>query len=99
MVIVMGTFRLPAENYAIALPMMQKVIAATRTEDGCMRYAYSRDLIDPEVMHVSEQWRDRAALDAHFQTPHMKVWIEERVNFGLNGRDIKVFESDDGVSL
>jgi quinol monooxygenase YgiN len=99
MIIVMGSFRLPLENFDVALPMMDKVIATTRNEDGCLLYAYSRDMVDPGLVRVSEQWRDRAALDAHFQTPHMKVWATERVGLGLSDRDIKVFESDEGVAV
>ena len=99
MIIVMGSFRLPAESFELAQPMMAKVIAATRAEDGCLLYAYSRDTIDPEVVRVSEKWRDHAALDAHFQTAHMKVWAQERASLGLSDRDIKVFESDEGVAV
>lgn len=99
MILVMGTFRLPAENFAAAQPMMEKVIAATRAEDGCLLYAYSRDMIDPGLVRVSEKWRDRAALDAHLQAPHMKVWGQERASLGLSERDIKVFESDEGVAV
>ncbi|SCX92064.1 Quinol monooxygenase YgiN [Novosphingobium aromaticivorans] len=99
MIIVMGSFRLPIENFDSALPMMEKVIAATRAEDGCLLYAYSRDTIDPGLVRVSEQWRDRAALDAHFRTQHMKVWAEERAALGLTERDIRVFEADEGVAV
>lgn len=99
MIIVMGSFRLPVENFEAAGPMMGKVITATRAEDGCLLYAYSRDMADPGLVRVSEQWRDRAALDAHFQTAHMKVWAAERADLGLSERDIKVFESDEGVAV
>lgn len=99
MIIVMGSFRLPLENFAAAQPMMDKVIAATRAEDGCLLYAYSRDLVDPGLVRVSEKWRDRAALEAHFQTAHMKEWAIERASLGLSERDIKLFESDEGVAV
>lgn len=99
MIVVMGSFRLPSANWDTALPMMARVVAATRAEDGCILYAYSRDLIDPELVQVSEKWRDRAALDAHFQTPHMATWIAERAGLGLTERDIRVFETDEGVPV
>ncbi|MDT0507284.1 putative quinol monooxygenase [Novosphingobium sp. MMS21-SN21R] len=99
MIIVMGSFRLPAENFAAAQPMMDKVVAATRAEDGCLLYAYSRDLTDPTLVRVSEKWRDRAALDLHFKADHMKTWGVERASLGLSERDIMVFESDDGVAV
>ncbi len=99
MIIVMGSFRLALENFAAAQPMMDKVIAATRAEDGCLLYAYSRDVVDPGLVRVSEKWRDRAALDAHFQATHMKVWAAERASLGLTERDITMFESDEGVAV
>lgn len=99
MILVMGSFRLPIENFASAQPMMAKVIAATRAEDGCLLYAYARDVVDPGLVRVLEKWRDRAALDAHFQAPHMKVWAQERAGLGLSERDINVFESDEGVAV
>lgn len=99
MIIVMGSFRLPLDAFAAAKPMMEKVITATRAEDGCLLYAYSRDAIDPELVRVAEKWRDRAALDAHFRTAHMKVWAQERTGLGLSERDIMMFESDEGSAI
>ena len=46
-------------------------IAATRAEDGCEAYAYAVDVGDPNLLHVTEQWRDQAAVDAHMGAPHM----------------------------
>jgi quinol monooxygenase YgiN len=99
MILVMGSFRLPAANWEATLPMMAKVVAATEAEDGCILYAYSRNLIDPELVQVSEKWRDRAALDAHFQTSHMATWMAERAELGLTDRNIRVFETDEGVAV
>ena len=44
--------------------MMAKVIAATLQEDGCIQYAYGQDVLDPELIHIAEKWRDMAALKA-----------------------------------
>lgn len=99
MIIVMGTFRLPAENLAAALPMAERVVAATRAEDGCIAYSYAQDLFDPGLIHVSEKWRDRAALAAHFRSAHMQAWIAERGDLQLSDRDIRVFESDEGEAV
>ncbi len=96
MIIVMGTFRIPAEHIARALPLAAKVIAATRAEDGCLAYAYAQDIGDPGLIHVSEQWRDRPALDAHFKAEHMATWVRERAEFGLFDRNIRIFETDEG---
>ncbi|MDP3549431.1 MAG: putative quinol monooxygenase [Novosphingobium sp.] len=99
MIIVMGTFRVPVENIEAIRPMMAKVIAATVAEYGCIEYAYGQDVLDPELIHVAEKWRDKAALEAHFKAAHMKVWAEERAGLGLFDRQIRVFESDEGVEV
>lgn len=99
MIIVMGTVRVPVENIAAIKPMMAKVIAATLKEDGCIQYAYGQDVLDPELIHVCEKWRDMAALKAHFQAEHMKVWAQERATLGLFDRKIRVFETDEGAEV
>ena len=99
MIIVMGTFRMPVQNLERALPMAEAVVMATRAEDGCIAYSYARDLFDPEVIHVSEKWRDRAALMAHFHSEHMKTWAAKRGDLGLFGRDIRIFDTDEGEAV
>jgi quinol monooxygenase YgiN len=96
MILVVGTFRMPPENVALALPMAQCVVTATRAEDGCVAYSYAQDLFDPGLIHVSEAWRDRAALAAHFKSAHMQAWIIERADLNLYDRNIRIYESDDG---
>lgn len=99
MIVVMGTFRIPAAHIAAALPLAAKVVAATRAEDGCLAYAYAQDIGDPGLFHVSEQWRDRAALEAHFKADHMAVWVRERAGLDLFDRNIRLFETDAGEAV
>ncbi|WP_028639855.1 putative quinol monooxygenase [Novosphingobium acidiphilum] len=99
MILVIGTFRMPPEKLAQALPAAQRVVNATRAEDGCVAYSYAQDLFDPGLIHVSEKWRDRAALQAHFKSAHMQAWMAERADLDLSDRDIRVFESDEGAAV
>jgi quinol monooxygenase YgiN len=99
MILIMGTFRMPPENVAVALPMAERVVTATRAEDGCIAYSYAHDLFDPGLIHVCEKWRDRDALNAHFKAAHMQAWIAERASLNLSDRNIRVFESDEGQAV
>ena len=99
MILVIGTFRMPPEKLAQALSAAQRVVTATRAEDGCVAYSYAQDLFDPGLIHVSEKWRDRAALQAHFKSAHMQAWMAERAELDLSDRDIRVFESDEGAAV
>jgi quinol monooxygenase YgiN len=71
MIIVVGEVRFGAGEIERLKSGFAKAIAETRAEDGCEHYAYSVDLADPDLLHVSERWRDEPALDAHMQAPHM----------------------------
>lgn len=95
-VIIMGTVRIDPERIGAALPAMSKMVAASNAEDGCLLYAYSQDLVDPGLVRISEQWRDREALKAHFQTPHMAEWRGVIPTLGISERNLTLFEAGEG---
>lgn len=64
---------------------------ATRAEAGCLSYRFAVDVDTPAVLRLTETWQDRAALIAHFATPHMAVFREAlRAESGIH-TDIEVF--------
>ena len=96
MILVVGTVRVPEDAFDRARDAMAQMVQATRREDGCIRYAYARDVLDPQVMHISEAWRDREALKAHFATPHMAKWRETVAAIGFTDRDLRIYDTDEG---
>ena len=99
MIIIMGTVKLAPERLEAAKPAMQRMVDASRAEAGCIAYAYAQDLLDTETIHVSEQWKDRAAVAFHFATPHMAEWRGVMGSLGLTGRDLRVFEADESAAI
>lgn len=99
MIMVIGTVKLAPDKLEGAREAMEKMVTASRGEPGCIAYAYAQDVLDPQTIHVVEQWRDRAALTEHFATPHMAEWRGVMGALGLSGRDLKVFESDEGAPI
>ncbi|HEY9219649.1 MAG TPA: putative quinol monooxygenase [Phenylobacterium sp.] len=91
-VIVAGTVRVPPENLAGLKPHMIEMMTATRREDGCVEYSYAEDIAEPGLIRVYEIWRDQAALDAHFQTPHMARWRAAWPPFGVFDRRLFAYE-------
>lgn len=92
MILVMGHFRLPPERLAEARPVMQRVVAETLREPGCIAYSYAEDLCDPGLIRVSEAWDSAEALAAHLASDHMLRWRTEREGLGLSDRDITRYE-------
>ncbi|GAA4642750.1 putative quinol monooxygenase [Pontixanthobacter gangjinensis] len=93
MLLIVGTVRMPAENLNEARYAMQEMIEASLEEDGCAAYAYSEDVIEPGLIHVTEAWRDREALDAHFASDHLAEWRANWDRFGIHDRDLQLFEA------
>ena len=88
MIAVLGTFRFPPEALEQARPLMRAVIEATLAEPGCRAYSYAEDVAEPGLFRVMEQWDGREALSAHFETPHMKQWVDRRAALGFCDRQI-----------
>jgi quinol monooxygenase YgiN len=92
MLIVAGTVRVPPQNVAAFRPHMAAMMAASQGEDGCLDYTYAEDVAEPGLIHVFERWRDQAALDAHFTTPHMAAWRAAWPGFGVSDRRLFAYE-------
>ncbi|MBN8216947.1 MAG: antibiotic biosynthesis monooxygenase [Spirochaetes bacterium] len=73
MIVVTARFTLKPGVLEAYLKEAAPLIEATRKEDGCLSYVLHQDLKSPDSFAVIEQWRDEAALDAHFQTAHVKA--------------------------
>ncbi len=92
MIVVAGTVRVDPAKLATARVEMEKMIAASRAEDGCIAYSYSIDVLDPRVAHVFEVWRDREALERHFETPHIAAWRATWTTIGVSDRDLSLYD-------
>lgn len=92
MIAVLGSFRFPSDAIERARPLMRQVVEATRTEPGCQAYSYAEDVAEPGLFRVTELWDNREALAAHFETPHMREWTEQRAALGFADRRIALYE-------
>ena len=85
MIIVNGRIETTAENIAQLKDAIAAMEAASRAEDGCDDYTFSVELNDPNVIRITEKWRDMAALRKHFASDHMATFqraMRERPSTG-----------------
>ena len=99
MLLIAGTVRIPAEKVADARIAAARMIEATRAEDGCVQYAFAEDVLDPGLIHISEVWRDQAALEKHVASAHMGVWRKAGRDLGIRERNLRIYEVDEGRPL
>ena len=93
MLLIVGTIRLPVGKLEEARPVMQRMISGSRAEPGCLEYSYAQDVLDAGLIRVTEVWRDRAALDAHFRSPHIAVWRSSWPALGIGERNLVLYEA------
>lgn len=92
MIVVAGTIHLDPAKKAEATAAAIEMMKATRAEPGNIEYAFTWDLAEEGLVRVFEQWQDQAALDAHFDAPHMKAFIGKMGSLGIQGMDVKKYE-------
>jgi len=93
MLVILGTIRLPPERLAAARGPMAAMVAASRAEEGCIDYAYAEDVLEPGLIRVSEIWRNQAALDLHFQTPHIAAWRAAWPDLSIHDRRLTAYDA------
>lgn len=99
MLIILGTVRVTPDRLERARPPMRAMVEGSRSEEGCLDYAYAADMLDPGLIHVIERWRDQAALTAHFATEHMAVWRATWRDLGIHDRRLFRYEADGGEAF
>ena len=99
MIVITGTVRIPPGAVDRVRPAMERMLMASRAEDGCQHYAYAIDVLDETIVHISEIWRDREALQGHFSTTHMAEWRAQFSELGITDRNLTLFETDAGTPV
>ena len=92
MIVIAGHFRVPGGVTADFEPAVKAYVAAVRAEPGCREFTFAYDAVDPEIIRAFEIYTDRAAFEAHTQSPHLTEWKATRARMGVSERVIKLYE-------
>lgn len=71
---------------------LEAFVADTRDEPGCRDFSFAYDAVEPEKLRVFEVFDDRAAFEAHRNSPHMAEWRSVRARLGVTERHLKLFD-------
>jgi quinol monooxygenase YgiN len=74
MIYLLAHLRARPGNHPELMTAAKAMIAATRSEPGCILYDLNISITDPQSMIFVEAWETREALTAHFEMPHMAIW-------------------------
>ena len=93
MIIVKGEARFGEGEIERLKETLAANIAATRAEDGCEGYSYAVDIVDGNLLHIAEQWRDQHAIDAHMAAPHMAELMGALGSARIEGIHVSAYEA------
>src|SRR5215203_357470 len=66
------------------------IVADSRSEKGCVNYDVHQAVDDPTVFVWHETWKDKQALDAHFEEPHFKNFFAKGMELAAEEPQITV---------
>lgn len=69
---IIGTVFAKPETREELLAILEKQVAPTRAEPGCINYDFHVDEKDPCAFVFYENWQDEEVFQAHLQMPHLK---------------------------
>ena len=91
MIVISGLIEVSENSVDAAIEAASVMAAATREEDGCLAYAFYRDIENPCRFRVFEEWRDGEALARHFEASHMATFRAVLAGLEITHRDIKKY--------
>jgi quinol monooxygenase YgiN len=75
MIVLAAKFTGKPERKQDILRMVGVVTPLSRAESGCLTYAFYEQQPESNQFLFFEEWRDQAALDAHFKTQHFADFV------------------------
>ena len=72
---------------------MERMITASRAEEGCLAYSYAEDILEPGLIHVAERWKDETALKRHWKSEHLVQWRATWATLGFRDRNLQLYEA------
>lgn len=89
MIIVTGWIRFAPGGVEKLRAAAADLMIATRQETGCVAYALSADLAEPDLMRIGEIWENAEAMKAHGGQPHVAVFAAALRDAGAEAMSVK----------
>lgn len=68
---VIARFKTRPETADKLIELAENLVRQTRQEEGCLNYDFHRDLEDPMLFFMHENWANEEALNKHFEQPYV----------------------------
>jgi quinol monooxygenase YgiN len=84
---------LKADKADAFIEVVKPLIAASRAEPGCISYTLYQNPHEKTAFFFFEEWKDQAAIDFHFATPHFKAVGDQIKDMIVGAPEIVIFNA------
>ena len=81
-----------AEKVDEFVALAKTIIAASRAEAGNISYTLYQDPYERTTFFFFEEWKNQAAIDAHFAMPHFKAFGEKMKDLAAGPASITIYD-------
>jgi quinol monooxygenase YgiN len=64
-IVVAGHIKVASKDREALVKVLQAHVPRVRKKDGCVAYTFAVDVVEPNVVRMSEAWRDQQSLETH----------------------------------
>jgi len=91
-VVVTGYVQVAPKDRETLVKVLQAHIPRVRNKDGCIAYSFAADVLEPNVVRMSEAWRDQKALDRHLADEEFQATLKELASIEIVARNVQKYE-------
>jgi len=92
MIFVSGRIELEPAHADAFIEAISAIVETTRKEKGCSIYAIARDVIQSNVVWISEEWETEEDLDVHLATPHVTDFLAKTASLTILSMDARKYQ-------
>ena len=98
-IVVTGYMRVASTDRDNFIRVLQRHVPRVRGKDGCIAYSFSADFLDPDVVRVSELWRDLRALEEHLASEEFLSTLNELSQVEFLERSVQRYDVTRGTNI
>jgi quinol monooxygenase YgiN len=87
--VVVGYMQISPNDRAALVKVLLAHVPRVLRKDGCISYSFAADVLDPNVIRMSELWRDQEALEAHLQSDEFQSVLREMEKIKIVRRSVQ----------
>lgn len=91
-VVVTGYVRVAPKDREAFVKVLRAHVLRVRKKDGCLAYAFAFDVVDSNMVRMSETWRDQQSLAAHLADDEFKEVQRELVHVEFIERSVQRYD-------